>query len=107
MRFLLGKSYAWIFGIFFGVFIVACRGPVLCGSGHPERAVLLLPVVSGFVLVSEIRSGIALDSWWQARYGKETWQYKAILACHALGFMIFAGIAAFFVYNGLAVARSL
>jgi hypothetical protein len=93
MRLKLGKSYIWIFFIFGAAFIILVFGQALLGRGHPEFAIALLPIVTGFVLISEIRSGIALDSWWRAKYTRETWQYKALLAWEGLGLVVFTVIS--------------
>ena len=95
MRLNLGKSYIWVFLIFAGAFIILGFGPALFGRVYPEYAAALLPIVIGFVLVSEIRSEIALDSRWRTKYTKETWQYKVILAWHGVTLIAAAVFAVF------------
>lgn len=96
MRFLVGKSYVWIFWVFFLVFIAAGAGLTVF-VGHPVYAGILLPIVLGIVFALEIRSGVVLDSWWRAKYVKGTWQYKAILAWHATALVIFIVMMAIFI----------
>lgn len=97
MRLKLGKSYIWVFLVFTAAFIILGFGQTLLRRGHPEYVVVLMPIVIGFVLISEIRSGIAIDSWWLAKYTKETWQYKALLAWHGVGLTVLTVAAVFFI----------
>jgi hypothetical protein len=60
MRLKPGKSYIWVFLVFAAAFIILGFGQALLRQGHPEYAPALLPIAIGFVLVSEIRSRIAL-----------------------------------------------
>jgi hypothetical protein len=97
MRLELGKNYTWIFLVFATTFIILGFGSALLRRGYPEYAVALLPITTGFVIVSEIRSGIALDAWWRAKYTKEMWQYKALLAWHGVGLVVLTVTAIFFI----------
>jgi hypothetical protein len=94
MRFVLNGDYSWIFLIFFGVFVGV--GMPLFAFGHPLYAIISLPILGAFLLVSQIRSGIALDSFWRARYPRESWQFKAILALNVFGFVLTAVLAWYF-----------
>jgi hypothetical protein len=97
MRLELGKNYIWVFLIFAAAFVILGFGQALLRWGHPEYAAALIPITLGFVLVSEIRYGIVLDSWWRAKYTKETWQYKALLAWHGFGLAVLTVAAVFFI----------
>ena len=96
MKFLAEKSYIWIFWVFFFAFIVAGSGLAAFG-GDPEYAVVSAPVVVGIVLALEIRSGVALDSLWRAKYAKGAWQYKAVLAWHCAGLIALTVMTAIFL----------
>ena len=97
MKFVLGKSYLWLSGIYVAAFVALAFGPLLFGVVDFRYEAVLLPIYGGFLLISQIRSGVALDSLWRAKYPKETWQYKALLAWNALGFIVFTALAIFFV----------
>jgi hypothetical protein len=48
-----------------------------------------MPAFIAILLLCELRSGVALDSWWRASYRKGDWQYRASLAWHTAGFGLF------------------
>jgi hypothetical protein len=54
---------------------------------------IAVPATILLMLLSELWSGIALDSWWRASYPKGNWQYLAVLASQAVVFFIFSLIA--------------
>jgi hypothetical protein len=86
MKLIKGKSYIWLFYIYFVLFVTS--GMILPAIGMTagiKYASILIPMTFGSLLVLEIRSGIALDSWWRAEYEKGKWQYPALLAWHATG----------------------
>ena len=109
MRLVLGKSYIWIFWIFVAVYIALGSGVAVFQAAHPESECvavfififsvpILIPIVTAFMLVLEIRSGIALDSYFQAKYPRGTGQYQALLAWHAFALIALTVWAAFFVH---------
>jgi hypothetical protein len=85
-----GKSYLWVFAIFFVMFAAALFATDTLGA-------VLLPVFMTAVFTSELRSGIVLDSWWQATYPRGTWQYKVGLTLHAIWAVAFAAFAVLFL----------
>ncbi len=86
LKFKYGNSYVRIFFIFLFLFIC---GFILCEAvGHLNWGILTLPAFLTLLFLCELRSGVALDSWWQASYLKGCWQYQAILAWQAVGLVI-------------------
>lgn len=86
--FRLGNSYIWVFVVFAALFV----GIGMIGR-NPRVAVLLMPITVGSMLICELQSGIALDSWWQAKYPKGTWQYAALTIWHAFVTTAFSAMA--------------
>jgi hypothetical protein len=70
-----GRSYLWLLPIFAVLFF----GPALLLDNGVWGA-LTLPLFGAFLLVSEWRSGIALDSFMRATHLKDSWQYRALIA---------------------------
>ena len=87
----LGRSYLW----WFLVFLAGWVGGIVSGGflGGRKWVVLMLPAVMACVLSCELRSGVALDSWWRAAYAKGTWQYRAIIAWHVTGLVLLVGLS--------------
>jgi len=92
VRFQSGKSYLWLFVVFatgFMVLLVASdRFPVAA-----NLAAFTLPLMTGFLFLSEFRSGLVLDSWWRATYPIGTWQYKVGLTVRAILTILFTYFA--------------
>jgi hypothetical protein len=66
----------------------------LCEAvGHEKWGLLNLPAFLAFLLLCELRSGVALDSWWKASHLKGTWQYRGLIAWHSLATALFLVIA--------------
>lgn len=83
-----GRSYLWLFAVYLALFL---GGLALCEAlGHFAWGVVTMPAFLTFVLLCEFRSGVALDSWWRAVHLKGSWQYRALLAWHALGAVLFS-----------------
>ena len=77
-----GRSYIWLFPVYLVLFF-GCVA--LCvANGHENWGMLFLPVFAAFLLLCELWSGVALDSWWRATHLKGSWQYRAVLAWHTL-----------------------
>ncbi len=88
LKFEYGRSYLWLFPIYAALFI---SGFALCEAvGHANWGILTLPAFLAFLLLCELGSGIALDSWWRDRHLKGSWQYRAILAWHGVALVIFS-----------------
>ncbi|QEG37069.1 hypothetical protein [Bythopirellula goksoeyrii] len=97
MRLEIGKSYLWLFLTFMGVFVVLAFAPF----GQPLSAsVCLLPLFMGFLLYSQVRSKVALDSWWHATHPAGSRIYTALIVWNTLGVVGMSGMALFFVMNG-------
>lgn len=99
MKLIIGNGYIWIFCIFAALFIfVGVIGAALKFT-DPKYAIMLFPVMFGFILISEIRSGIALDSWWRAKFGKGTWQYAGLITLHSFAFVMFTVICILILFG--------
>ncbi len=91
-----GKSYLWLFGVF-AVCLIGGMALSTAAAGNPRWAILAMPVLIVFILVSELRSEVALDSWWRATHPKGGWQYNAILGWHVATILFFSWFAYFFI----------
>ena len=83
MKFECDKSYIWLFPIF----IALLFGASIVGQyafKHPDWAFFVFPALGLFMVVSQLRSGVALDGLWRARYRKGTWQYKGLLVWNTI-----------------------
>ena len=60
--------------------------------------VITMPAMVLALLALQLRSGIALDSWWVALHPKGTWQFWAIIAWQVVG-LILMGVMAYFFLN--------
>lgn len=90
------RSYAWLFAVF-AVFFLG--GFALCEAvGQVGWGILTLPAFIAFLLSCELRSDIALDSWWRARYPKGCWQFKALIAWHVTGLVLLSIFSFFFIH---------
>ena len=65
--------------------------------GHLGWGIITMLAFIVMVLSCELRSGVALDSWWKASYRTGDWQYRAIVAWHILGLFLLLGMSYFFV----------
>lgn len=78
-----GRSYArWydVFAtVFFGGFVVS-----LFIGGRPWWVFLTFPVTGVLLLISQLRSGVALDGAWRASYVKGTWQIRGMIVALVL-----------------------
>ena len=87
LEFQHGKSYWWLFPV---QMLFVASGFVMCHAlGDFRWGILTLPVFLALLLWSELRSRVALDSWWRATYSKGTWQYKATVAFQAICLALF------------------
>ncbi|MEM8946914.1 MAG: hypothetical protein AAGD11_17195 [Planctomycetota bacterium] len=93
----IGKSYIWIFWIFFGVFVVLTFASSELSIAIPA---CLLPFFMGFMLYSQIRSKVALDSWWRATHPAGTRTYTALIIWNTLGVIGMTVMAFLFVQKG-------
>jgi len=97
VKFQPGNSYLWLFVVFAAGFmallVASDRMPVAA-----DLAAFTLPLMTGFLFLSEFRSGLVLDSWWRATYPKGTWQYKVGLTMRAIVTILFTGFAIAFSF---------
>lgn len=76
-----GRSYIWLFAIYLIVFFGGFAASVFLGN--PRLGVLTIPAFLAFLLSCELRSGIALGSWWRALHPEGTEEYRAHITWHA------------------------
>ena len=83
IRFQRGKSYLWLWG----VLVLAMCLAVACAEyiGHFEWSFAVLPLFLLYVVCCEIRSTIALDSWFHATHVKDGSVYSRMILWHILG----------------------
>jgi hypothetical protein len=94
-RLKLGRSYAWWFPVLLAIFLGGCA---LCDYlGIRQWGALTLPVFVALLLSCQLRSGVALDSWWRASHPKGTWQYRALIAWETAGLIFFVGLSYMFI----------
>jgi hypothetical protein len=96
IRFEHGKSYIWLFPIFAALFF----GGFALGNAafnNPNWFIITMPLFVAFLLLGELRSGVALDSWWRATYPKGSWQYQALIAWHITAGIAMAIFSYFFI----------
>jgi hypothetical protein len=86
-----GRSYLWLFAVFAAPFL----GSIAFGHERWGMPAMLLFLV--FVLCSELRSQVALDSWWRATHSKGTARYYALITWHTIGIGLFAVMSYLFV----------
>jgi hypothetical protein len=82
MRFEYGKSYLWLFAAYAAIAL----GSAVTSMLLFRRPLWAFPAMSAmvlFLLVSQLRSGIALDGMWRAIYRKETWMFKGVMAANS------------------------
>ena len=53
-----------------------------------QGVVWFLPAIQAFVVVSELRSGVALDSFGAASHRKGCWKYRFFIVGHLVGFSL-------------------
>jgi hypothetical protein len=73
-----GRSYRrWLeasSAVFLGGFVI-CE---LLGVGW--WGILMLPAEVALLVICQVRSGVALDSNWDASYARGTWQFRGLIA---------------------------
>lgn len=83
------RSYVSIF-VVYAIFFVAAMA--FGSAGYMDAmftfVAISLPAYILFLLVSQVRSGIALDNWMVARYPRGTWQFAAIITWNGFGFIL-------------------
>jgi hypothetical protein len=86
LKLIPGKSYLWLFLLYVTLFF----GGVALSSalGDAKWSVLTLPLVFGYLLVCQVRSGVALDRVWRASYLKGSWDYKLLIVWNCLGVVL-------------------
>jgi hypothetical protein len=91
-----GRSYIWLFAIFMALFF---GGFALFESvGDVKWGILTIPAFLTFLLLCEIRSGVALDPWWRASHLKGSGRYQATLAYHAVLVPVFCIFSWFYIH---------
>lgn len=87
-----GESYLWVFFTYFTAFIGAMFLPPFAEVIPVSILVASVPLFLGFMLYSQLRSQIALDSWWTANHPAGSRKYSTLITWNALGI---AGAAVF------------
>lgn len=85
-KFQPGESYLWLFAVFALIFVAA-----IVGVG--VLAAVVLPTLMAVMLTCELRSGVALDSWWRASHPRGTWRYNVSITMHAVWAVAFTAFA--------------
>ncbi len=90
MRFEHGKSYVWVFVVFFVLWLglILIAGAFQLSFRSIKPFLFLLPSMLLFVLVLELRSKVALDSWWVARHPAGTRMYSIMIVWHVVGLVL-------------------
>ena len=70
------KNYFWLFAVL-AVCVIVSRGVAAATVGGPLAGTYAIPLAALFLLVSQWRSGVALNASWNAEYPKGTWQFFA------------------------------
>ncbi|MEJ7639275.1 MAG: hypothetical protein WKF75_15190, partial [Singulisphaera sp.] len=87
--------YIWLFAIFTASFL---GGNARFGLvGHDGWGMLILPAFITLLTLCELWSGVALDSWWRARYLKGSEEYWVVLALQSVLAVVFS---VFFYWSG-------
>ena len=96
MKFDQFQSYAFI-PVTFAIFVVIAM--IADGLGF-EPAVfvavllsILMPCLLAIIIAMQLRSGLALDTKWVAKYPRGTWQYKLLIAWNFFGLAAMVCIA--------------
>jgi len=84
----LGQRYIFLFYVYMLLFLVGMATYVITNAKVVVGFLLLaVPTMIAFVLVSQIRSGIALNSYWVAKYPRGTSAYRLLLALNIVAFI--------------------
>jgi hypothetical protein len=83
----------------FGVLFFGCVALCVQTVGNPGWGILTLPGFIMSVLAVEIRSGVALDSWWRATYPRGTSRYRALLLWQAVVTVLATAMAVVAIYS--------
>jgi hypothetical protein len=83
--------------IFFAL-VVALSAKIHFRTGMSIVAITM-PALVLILLALQLRSGIALDSWWVARHPKGTWQFRAMIAWQVVGLILMIGMAYYFLHS--------
>lgn len=93
LKFQVGNSYLWLFGVFFVMFFA---GYVLAETmGRREWGFISAPLFMAFILRCEVRSEVALDSWFRASRAKGDKYFTPTLVWHAIGLVFLATLSGF------------
>lgn len=77
----IGQSYLYIFAFYMLFFITAFSFGATVDSSLAYKAIAIVSIAMlVFLIVSQLRSGLALDSYWVARHPRGSWQFLAMIA---------------------------
>lgn len=84
------RSYQWLFWSWVALCIAAIAVTAIIRIS-PIRAAICFPVTALFLLVSQVRSGVALNGMWVATYKRGSWQFGAACAAN-LAMLVFSTV---------------
>ena len=89
-----GQNYMYLFRVYFGVFVALMIASFVIDFGFCFNAMLVtMPAYMLFLLVSQIRSGVALDSWMVAKHRRGCRTYTAQIAWNFTALIVMIGVA--------------
>jgi hypothetical protein len=93
IRFERGKSYLYLFPVV--MLLVLSSFAAAAGLGYPDWGFLVMPAFIAYLLASEIESGVALDSFWRAKYARGGDEYRLIILWHCVALVLFLAMSVF------------
>jgi prepilin signal peptidase PulO-like enzyme (type II secretory pathway) len=78
IRFEQGKSYLYLFPVVAVLFFVGCAA-AQAAFRNMGWGFLVAPAFMGYFLASEVRSGVALDSFWRAAHPHGSTEYRIMI----------------------------
>jgi len=83
------RSYLYILIAYGVIFLFAMTLGVIGYFNYAFPIIVTtMTMLFAFLLISQLRSGIALDSWWIAKYRRGTWQYTGLIAWNCFGLIL-------------------
>jgi hypothetical protein len=83
-----GESYIWVMFIFWGITL-----SLAWFADKPNLATWTFPAFIGVIVICELQSGVALDSWARAKHERGGRYYGTMIAWHLFALVIFLIIA--------------
>jgi hypothetical protein len=86
------RRYFWLFLVYAA--LVTPGAILFVAAQNLFWFALASHVCISYTAVCEVRSKVALNRWWMAKYPKGTWQYRALLAQHFFAAVLTLAVAA-------------